>query len=220
MNTYGLLASYYEHIMDDLLYAIYLERITHYTSPAKTLDIGCGTGYLARTLTEQGYTVDATDTSVDILEIANHYAVLEGLKPQFFNHDMIEPFHDYYDVMIASVDVINHAKDLTAMQKAIDNMHLHLLEDGYLFIDFLKCDYITKMLGYEETIMLKDKNIKWSIQKGDSPCSFVHQIDIDGKQSSHQELSTDEEVIKTMLKAFQLIERIELEERIIYILKK
>lgn len=220
MSTYTLLAKYYEHIMDDLLYAIYLERITHYTCSTKMLDIGCGTGYLSRELAAQGYLVDAFDTSVEILEIANHYAVMDGVNLNLFNHNMLEPYNNFYDIIIASVDVINHVKNQGEMQAVIDNIFNHLNKEGFLFIDFLNCDYIAFMDGYEETIMLEDNNIHWRTTKGNKPCSIQHHITINNETSSHQEISFDSKTIKAMLKAFCVLETIVLEERTIYILKK
>jgi len=221
MNTYELLAKYYEHIMDDFLYATYLERILYYTKPTQTLDLGCGTAYLSRKLSEKGYSVDAVDNSEEILEVANHYAVLENLSTiQFYKQDMTETFNKMYGLIIASVDVINHAKDESTMKQIIDNLYDHLIEGGYLLIDFLKCEYIKKMDGYEETILLDDTNIIWHVEKGDKPCSVVHTIQIDDHHATHQEFSIPRDKIQSMLSAFKLVECMDLEERRFFIFKK
>lgn len=76
MESYRDFARVYDEFMDQTPYDEWLLNILNIfkeykiDKDAQVLDLGCGTGKMARKLAREGYQVTAVDNSMDMLEIA------------------------------------------------------------------------------------------------------------------------------------------------------
>ena len=61
------------------------DRLVEQADPDEILEVGCGEGYLARRLAEQGYTVKATDQSEDIIADARRRTSNSLSVEEFYN---------------------------------------------------------------------------------------------------------------------------------------
>lgn len=127
MNTYHILAPYYEHCMDDVLYAIYEDLIHRHTTPSTLLEAGCGTAYLSRTFSQAGYTVTAFDNNERMLTVASYIAGTLNQNISLLKHDITTPFLGTYRTIIMPIDVINHLPTLMSVNNALTNFN-HALE--------------------------------------------------------------------------------------------
>lgn len=86
MESYRDFARVYDEFMDQTPYDEWLLNILNIFKEYKidkdtqVLDLGCGTGKMARKLAREGYQVTAVDNSMDMLEIAaseedDHYFI-------------------------------------------------------------------------------------------------------------------------------------------------
>ncbi len=219
MNTYHILAPYYEHCMDDVLYAIYEDLIYRHTTPSTLLEVGCGTAYLSRTLSQAGYTVTAFDTNEKMLTVASYIAGTLNQNITLLKHDVTIPFLGTFKTIIMPIDVINHLSDIASIKQAIDNV-IHALETNGIFIfDILKESYYDILKDYEEIIPLKDHTVHWHATATNNH-TIKHTITIDGETATHQEYFYQHEVILDLLKDLTLIESTDLDSRVIYVFKK
>ncbi len=219
MNSYDLIARFYEHIIDDVLYAIYLDLIEKYTHPSTALEIGCGTATLSRDLARKGYSVTAMDISESMLEIASYYAGTEKLDIQFLHQDAVEKIPQGFDLIVLPTDVINHLKNEEDVYQLANNIYQSLNTQGYLIFDTLHCDYLETLNGYQETIYFEGHEIIWSAKKI-APCTIEHQIYVEDDLATHIEKSYKEAFYKDVFKHFNVIALIPLEERTIWVIKK
>jgi 2-polyprenyl-3-methyl-5-hydroxy-6-metoxy-1,4-benzoquinol methylase len=110
--NYDLLATFYDAFIDPVVYEKYLHLLDKYTSLGSVLDIGCGTGTLSLEMAKRGYKVTATDLSEDMLQIVDYRAKSENVELEIGVYDMLDPILTQFDIVVASMDVINHLADL------------------------------------------------------------------------------------------------------------
>ena len=88
--------------------------------PARVLDCGCGTGWLAYFLARRGYQVVATDVAADAVRLATANPVFrQGIAPEFLvaDSETLE-FESAFDVVIF-FDSLHHSIDeLAALRRA------------------------------------------------------------------------------------------------------
>jgi SAM-dependent methyltransferase len=218
--SYNVLAKYYEALIDDALYAFYLDIVSSYCPHKKVLELGCGTAYLSRELAKKGFNVTAVDQSETMLEYASLYAAMDQVDITFYQHDMHEALPLRFDLILMPIDVINHADSLNAMKTIFQHVHDALLDQGTFIFDVLTCDYIESLIGHDETLIVEDKMLHWQVIKGEEACSLKHIIHVDGKTDTHQARSYPLKAIEDAFSPFSCHDKIMLEDRVIYILKK
>ncbi len=220
MNTYQLLARFYEHIIDDVLTQLIIDKVFEHTKPCKTLEIGCGSAYISRTLAQKGYQVAAMDQSTAMLEVAANYAAYDQLDIGFYVHDMHTPFDYPADLIIMPTDVINHADSPSAMATIIDHVYSQLNKEGIFILDILNCNYLQQLIGHQETISLPAASIHWKVTADAQSCAVNHHITMDGVHATHRQMSVSQPEIDRLLSRFECIDFLCLKERTIYVLKK
>lgn len=219
MNTYHILAPYYEHCMDDVLYAIYEDLIHRHTHPSTLLEVGCGTAYLSRTLSQAGYTVTAFDTNERMLTVASYIAGSLNQDITLLKHDVTTPFSGTFKTIIMPIDVINHLPSLDLIKKALTNIMSALEQNGIFMVDILNESYYDIVKDYEETIPLKDHTVDWRA-KAINDHTIEHSVTIDNETATHQEYFYPHDHVLDMLNQLTLIETTHLDTRTIYVFKK
>ena len=80
-------------------------------SSIKILDLGCGTGHLARDLIREGYLVSAADVSMELVNFANRKAQEAGFELNAVQMDIQELlYRDAFDAVVC-LDVLEHVGD-------------------------------------------------------------------------------------------------------------
>lgn len=102
--------------------------ITRYLpSPARILEVGCGTGYVSRYLKKNGYHNDCADLFVDAL----HYCKKRDAGERYYQFNLMDGIIiGEYDG-ICAFDVLEHIDDDKAV---LHNLRSALKPDGHLFI--------------------------------------------------------------------------------------
>jgi len=99
---------------------------------ARILDLCCGTGQLARVLTEKGYRVTGVDGSAEMLR----YAKINAPGTEFLNEDartfrLPSVFNDVF----STFDSLNHIMTLPELQKVFKNVNRCLISGGIFIFD-------------------------------------------------------------------------------------
>lgn len=86
------------------------ERITSGIGPARVLDLGCGAGFLANYLAEQGHQVTGLDSTAANLEVARAYD--RTTRARYVVGDACElPFADGSFDVVCAMDLLEHVED-------------------------------------------------------------------------------------------------------------
>jgi SAM-dependent methyltransferase len=96
--------------------------------PARVLECGCGTGWLARILQKRGYDVVGTDVAPDAIDLARNNTYFDDAEPLDFRVADSEdlPFDAEFDAVIF-YDALHHSVD---EQAAIDGAYRALKPGG------------------------------------------------------------------------------------------
>jgi len=99
---------------------------------ARILDLCCGTGQLAATLTERGFSVTGLDASAGMLEYARENAP----RAEFIQADarlfLLPPVHH---AALSTFDSLNHLLDPAELASVFRHVHQALLPEGFFFFD-------------------------------------------------------------------------------------
>jgi SAM-dependent methyltransferase len=221
---YDYLANFYDAFIDEEVYEKYLDFISKYSSIGPVLDIGCGTGNLSIQLARLGYKVVATDLSENMLHIVSQRAQNEGLEIEVGVYDMLDPIDFKFDLIIASMDVINHLSDLEDVEFGFTNIFNSLKPNGVFIFDVLSVEFIDAFDGYEEDD--EEYHFHWKSEKGDKPHSIIHTIKVDQLDPPqeiqiYEQTHEYEEYQRILDKiGFKLVDSIALPERKIYVVQK
>jgi SAM-dependent methyltransferase len=111
-----------------------LEKLALCRLPAspEILDLCCGTGQLARALTEQGFRVTGLDGSKEMLALTRENA--PGVK---FILDDARTFKlpAEYHLVVSAFDSINHVLELAEIARVFANVYAVLKNDGLFLFD-------------------------------------------------------------------------------------
>lgn len=106
----------------------------HLLRGAEILDICCGTGQMAASLTSDGYRVTGVDLSPSMIAYAREQA--PGAK--FVLGEMSEfSLEQRFAAVICSFNSLNHARGRRHFLRTLQNVHQHLLPGGWFFGDLV-----------------------------------------------------------------------------------
>ncbi len=100
------------------------------------VDIGCGTGTLDLLLAEKGYKITGIDCSSEMLTVAEKKLRDAGFKAPFVRQDMTKLALPYKaDVIISTLDGINHLKSADDVLKTFSRVSKNLRRGGIFIFD-------------------------------------------------------------------------------------
>lgn len=219
-EPYELLAPFYEFFYDDEKMLELRNIVTQHTAPSNTLDAGAGTGLMGRYLAKQGYHVTLLDESERMLEVASNAAQQEGLSLNIKTQSILEPFEETYDLVVASMDVVNHLPDLDAVKTFFKHVYRALTPQGVFIFDSLRCGYIQSFIGYQETLKHQGNVLYWHVTQGAHACSLEHHFHDGTQHSVIAERSYSPAIIKQALASFTGVQMKTLNDRNVFIAKR
>lgn len=139
MESYKDFARVYDEFMDQTPYDEWLENILTVfdrygiKDDASILDLGCGTGKMARRLAKKGYEVTAVDNSMDMLEVA---ASEEDDGILYVLQDMISlELPKKVDAVVSICDCMNYILEKDDLREVFARVRRFLKEDGVFMFD-------------------------------------------------------------------------------------
>lgn len=139
MESYKDFARVYDEFMDQTPYDEWLENILavfhRYQIPenAMVLDLGCGTGKMARRLAGKGYEITAIDNSMDMLEVA---ASEEDDGILYVLQDMVSlELPKQVDAVVSICDCMNYILEKEELKEVFKRVRRFLKEDGVFMFD-------------------------------------------------------------------------------------
>ena len=139
MESYKDFARVYDEFMDQTPYDEWLCNILnvlgkhHIERDADILDLGCGTGKMARRLAKEGYQVTAIDNSMDMLEIA---ASEEDDHILYVLQDMVSlELPKKMDAVVSICDCMNYILKKRIFLETFIRVRKFLKEDGVFMFD-------------------------------------------------------------------------------------
>lgn len=139
MESYKDFARVYDEFMDQTPYDEWLLNIRNVFKKykikenAQVLDLGCGTGKMARRLKKAGYQVTAVDNSMDMLEVA---ASEEDDGILYVLQDMVSlELPDKMDAVVSICDCMNYILEEEDLKETFTRVKRFLKEDGVFMFD-------------------------------------------------------------------------------------
>lgn len=139
MESYRDFARVYDEFMDQTPYDEWLLNILNIfkeykiDKDAQVLDLGCGTGKMARKLAREGYQITAVDNSMDMLEIA---ASEEDDHILYVLQDMVSlELPQQVDAAVSICDCMNYILEEEDLKEAFRRVREFLKEDGVFVFD-------------------------------------------------------------------------------------
>jgi SAM-dependent methyltransferase len=208
--------------VDEELNKQYIKLIEQMKESGDVLDMGCGTGLLSILLAQEGYQVTATDLSEQMLEVAYNNMIEAGVHINFFVQNILDTVNRDYDIITLSSDVINYMQKKKDVSKVFENVSLAMNKDSIFVFDFLRYDYIMKLNGHHEEILLPDNLFIWDVVCTNIDGQIKHTVKIGDQEEIHYERAfLPKEYTKLLHKnGLKVVKKVKNEDRYIYICKK
>lgn len=147
MESYSILAEYYDKLMGDFNYKEIALFIQNQNIGKNGLELGCGSGEITMMLAKSGYKMTACDLSNEMLDIASKKALKNALDIRFLCCDIVELDLDKkFDFIIAICDVFNYIEQ-KELKGVIDKLYDMLADNGVLIFDISSKYKLTEILG-------------------------------------------------------------------------
>lgn len=188
MDQYSGLAACYDRLIDQDIYDRFCGRICallnkYGIGDGLILELCCGTGTLARMLTQKGYEMICCDASPDMLNIAREKCADLAVPPVWICQEAAEL--DLYGTVRAAVsclDSVNYFTDLLELKEVFSRVSL-FLEPGGLFIFDVKSREMFRQLGGTSSIQEEeDLFCAWQYGFDSRTGRAQHQVDLFQKQ--------------------------------------
>lgn len=173
-TVYRQFSSYYDELTYDMPYELWLDIIHQYKDGRTSiLDIGCGTGNLTSRLDFDE--INAFDQSELMIAEARKK---EAGNIEYFIDDMRNfELNRKFDVICATVDVLNYCKDPDEVMQAFKQVKNHLDEDGVFIFDIHS---VFKMENDLNDVTYSDETEHityiWQAIAGEAPLSVLHDL--------------------------------------------
>ena len=141
MDAYEAFASVYDIFMDNVEYGEWIGHIKkvwekYSLSPARIIDLGCGTGNILLPLAKEGFSMVGADLSPEMLAEAEHKLRAEGLSCPLVCQDMTElSLGMEADCILSLCDSLNYLTEDGELSQAFSCIAEHLTADGLFLFD-------------------------------------------------------------------------------------
>lgn len=181
--NYEKFAYLYDQLMSDAPYEQWVSFVLAVMKQngifnGKILDVGCGTGNTAISLSERGFDVTAVDLSDEMLIVAKEKSQEKLADIKFFQQDMRElEGLGTFDVVISFCDSVNYLNNQDEIAATFQGVYDHLSSNGIFVFDvhsIYKIDEIFK----ENTFVDSGEDIAyiWECFSGELDHSVEHEL--------------------------------------------
>lgn len=147
MDSYSVLAKYYDKLMGDFNYNEIASFILEQNLGKCGLELGSGSGEITIPLAEAGYNMTAVDMSTEMLDIAQKKALKKALNIRFLCEDIVELDLDkQFDFIVAICDVFNYINN-EELAIVLDKCYNMLKPNGTLVFDVSSEYKLKEVLG-------------------------------------------------------------------------
>lgn len=166
--------------------------IVDHLKGSHVLDLGCGTGWLAKRLAQRGYVVDAWDAQPDMIDFARKHHAHPKVNYQCFDLRTAS-LKKHYDAILLINDTLNHVLDVLEVTLALEKVSNQLSDNGVLIFDVYDPS-VLELFAKEhlEHDQVADWTLLWSIQANDD--HVVHQLSVDHPTHSRRSYDVIERV--------------------------
>jgi len=184
MKSYAGLAGQYDAFTGDVPYAAFADFYEHIFStrgktPRVLLDLACGTGTLAREMTDRGYELIAADASAEMLsEALDKFADSDGVPPILLCQRMQElDLYGTVDAVYCSLDSVNY---LTAAEvgELLRRLALFMEIGGVLIFDTFAPERYRALDGQTFVDESADALCLWRAEFDEQENRLVYGMDI------------------------------------------
>lgn len=153
MDSYGVLAEYYDSLTTDVDYenwADFLEKLFARSGGeiCSVVDLGCGTGSLTAELTARGYRMTGVDLSEDMLAVAADKCAELEPAPLFLRQDMSRlTLLEEPDAVVCCLDSLNYVTKPAAVQRTFRRVYDALRPGGLFIFDIRTPEFLRAMDG-------------------------------------------------------------------------
>lgn len=184
MSQYTGLAACYDRLIDQTIYDRFCGRICallrkNDIADGLILELCCGTGTLARKLTQQGYEMICCDASHDMLNVAREKCADLEVPPVWICQEAAElDLYGTVRAVVCCLDSVNYFTDLRELKEIFRRVSL-FLEPGGLFLFDVKSRQMFKELAGTCSIQ-EEEGLFCTWQYGfDSRSGYAqHQVDL------------------------------------------
>ncbi len=160
---YSRFAGIYDELMDQQeFYESYYHFAIGLIENAKplVLDLGCGTGNLARLFKDNGYDVEGLDLSAGMLRVARERG-LKVYKQSMAGFSLAKR----YGLILSTFDSLNYLKTEQELRRCFQSVHSHLAQGGLFVFDLnsgYKINHVAKLFGKTAHYKVGNTAITWT----------------------------------------------------------
>lgn len=135
---YNLLYNEKDYVKESAYISELIAKYRNNAGNTKVLDLACGTGKHAFELERLGYSIDGSDISADMIEIASAQAQQRNSKVGFYNYSFqdADKIQKEYDVVISMFSAINYLVSYQDISKTLANISKLLTDKGIFIFDY------------------------------------------------------------------------------------
>lgn len=161
---YKVLAKFYDGLVkDDSATQSWVSLITQHITKKNIMELACGSGEITLALAKEGYQIDASDISKEMLEEAKQKD--KDHSVHYYQMDMTQFHHDkQYDGIICLCDSINYILKDEELSSLFEKIYQALVPSGVFIFDVHSLDRLIEFEEefYEEGVV-GGQQYTWSI---------------------------------------------------------
>lgn len=212
MDSYQVLASYYDRFTDDVGYEAWADYFIEIfrreqIQPAFIVDLACGTGTITELMARRGYEMMGVDASEEMLSQATMRTIDLTPRPMFIQQRLEKlDLYGTSDAFLCCLDSINYITNPQALAETFRRVY-HFLEPDGIFIFDINTPYkFHRIAGQSYVREDEDVYCVWQCLLNGDLCTYEFDIfENDGKnrwkrtQETHKERIYEPQTLQDML---------------------